>query len=264
MTEPAPSEFFPEAALVSFLDFPGKAGEWELRWNIKMKNGDTILLRQVENIFIITTYNYTPEDAPMGTIEELQLLVDKISKDNSIGAKDRVYLHLPPVTYEGGLVIDKRPINLVGSEDEAGNRTTFTDTVRVAARENWMSYINDVDFIGGGKELAVSGSARLHLTGCTISGWKTGALAYNQGCINLDECLVEDNEIGFHFNSPSGLISDNVYENNIFRNNTTAVLLENIPSKEPLKFTGTRFSNNGTDIDNRCEQQPDISEAIFD
>lgn len=263
MTEPAPSEFYPDAALVSYLDFPGQAGEWELRWTITMKNGDTLLLRQVENIYIITIYHYTPEDAPMNTIGELQDLVDKIGTDSSIGPKDRVYLHLPPVTYDGGLMIDKRAINLVGSADEAGNRTTFTDTVRVAPREDWMSYINDVDFVGNGGKLGVSGSARLHLTGCTISGWETGVLAYSQGWINLNECRVAGNQVGFHFNSTGGTPSDSIYENNEFTDNSTAVLLESVPTDVALDFVGSRFTGNGTDIDNRCEQALELSEAVL-
>jgi len=160
--------------------------------------------------------------------------------------------------------MDKRSINLVGSADEAGNRTTFTDTVRVAAREDWMTYINDIDLVGGGRELGVSGSARLHLTGCTISGWQTGVLAYSQGCVNLDECRVENNTVGFHFNSPSGLISDNIFENDQFLNNGTAVLLEQVPTKKALSFPGSRFEGNGADIDNRCQQKIDTSETVFD
>ena len=42
-------------------------------------------------------------------------------------------------------------------------------------------------------------------------------------------------------------------------------LLENVPGNEQaLYFEGTRFSRNGTDIDNWCGHETDISQAIFE
>ena len=46
--------------------------------------------------------------------------------------------------------------------------------------------------------------------------------------------------------------------------NDTAVLLEDVPSDEPLNFQGCRFTDNGVDIDNRCGQPVEISQAIFE
>lgn len=42
------------------------------------------------------------------------------------------------------------------------------------------------------------------------------------------------------------------------------MLLEEVPSDEPLNFQGCRFTDNGVDIDNRCGQPVEISQAIFE
>lgn len=263
-TEPTPSDFAPDAALVSYLDFVGQNQEAEILWTIHMKNGDTILLRHQETVVVIDTYDYYPEDAPMNTIEELQALVDKIGMDSTLHEKDVVNLHLPAVAYAGGLVMDKRPINLYGSADAAGNRTTFTDTVRIATPKDSINYLNGVNFVGNGSEVGVSSSARLHLIGCNFTGWNTAVLAYNSAWINITESTFRNNEVGFHFNSTDGIVSHTIYNDNTFRNNGTAILLEQLPTKIELDFSGCHFSGNEIDIDNRCEQKLNTSKAIFE
>lgn len=60
------------------------------------------------------------------------------------------------------------------------------------------------------------------------------------------------------------LVSDDFYTNDVFQNNETAVLLERVSGDTSLKFYGSRFTGNGTDIDNRCGQALDLSDAIFE
>ncbi len=264
-TEPAPSDFAPDAALVNYLDFVGQNQEAEILWTIHMKNGDTILLRHQENVVVIDTYDYYPEDASMNTLEDLQALIDKISMDSTLHEKDIINLHLPAVTYDGGLVIDKRPINLYGSTDAVGDRTTFTSTVRIAAPKDWMQYINGIDFVSNGSEVGVSAaSARLHLIDCKFTGWNTAVLAYGSAWVNVAESTFRNNDVGFHFNSSNGNISHTLYNDNTFRNNGTAVLLEQLPTKIELDFSGCHFSGNDTDIDNRCDQKLNTSKAVFE
>lgn len=49
-----------------------------------------------------------------------------------------------------------------------------------------------------------------------------------------------------------------------FIGNGTGVLLERVPSDQTLVFNDCLFSRNGTDIDNRCGQAVDITEAVFE
>ena len=58
-------------------------------------------------------------------------------------------------------------------------------------------------------------------------------------------------------------ISDGQFEGNTFQGNQTAILLEQVGIETPLKFPGTLFSGNGTDIDNRCGQELELDRAVF-
>ena len=102
---------------------------------------------------------------------------------------------------------------------------------------------------------------RLHPTNSTLSSWKTGVLAYGYTWVNAMYCHFENNEIGFHFNAVGVSVSHTLYTGNQFVNNSTAVLLESVPIDVSMKFGECVFSGNGTDIDNRCNQAVDISEA---
>ena len=260
-TQPAPHDAIPGAALVSFQDFTGRSGTAELLWTIEMKNGDTIRLRQTLTVEPIHTYDYYPEEGPMGTLEELQALVDQIAE--TIEPDAVVNIHLPAVTYEGRLVMEGRPVNLYGSKGDVGNRTVFTDTIRAASTDSQITYIKDIDFIGDGG-VGISASARLWVENCRFTGWKTAVLGYGYTWVNTIECCFENNQTGFHFNSTGSSVSHTMFNGNQFRDNGTAVLLEHVPTDVTLNFADSVFSGNGTDIDNRCNQSLDISEAVFE
>lgn len=259
-TEPAPNGYSPDAALVTFLDYSGRSGKTQLLWTLYLKNGDIIRLRQDEIIHPIQTYNYDSTVAPMDTLAGLQALIDKIA--DTIEPEAVVNIYLPAVTYEGSLVMERRPVNLYGSTD-GGARTTFIDPIRVASQGSWITYIKDVDFIGSGGGIGISASARLWVENCRFTGWKTAVLGYGTAWVNTIECRFENNEVGFHFNSTGASASHTMFNGNEFCGNGTAVLLENVPTDLIMNFQGTLFSENGTDIDNRCNQPLDITEAIF-
>jgi len=259
-TDPAPNAAIPGAASVSFIDSnilgDCRAG---FLWTLYMKNGDRIRLRWTADFNAVPVHEYYPADYPMETVEQLQALVDEISE--TVDPGEIVKIYLPPVTYTGPLRIQDRCINLYGNT-EGPQRTTFRDNIQLTAHAD-ISYFEDIDFTGDGSGVGLSVSSALHLTGCTISGWRTGVLAYGNTWVNLSECRVENNEIGFHFNATGNYVTRSIYQDNLFRDNQTAVLLENVSTDVILHFPGTVFSGNGTDIDNRCGQELDISESVF-
>ena len=260
-TQPAPHDAIPEAALITLNDFTAESGDTETVWTLHMKNGDTIILRMPVHLEPIPAYHYYPEDAPMETTEDLQALVDEVS---STAEEDAVvYLHLPAVTYTGDLAITERPINLYGSAEGEG-RTTFTGNVRVTYGSTAMSYFNQVDFAGDGAGVGLSASARVDLTDCAFTDWRTGVLAYgNDTWVSAHNCRFENNTTGFHFNAATGRESYHTYEGNEFVNNGTAVLLEQVPGDSTLIFDECLFQGNAIDIDNRCGQGVDIAKAVF-
>lgn len=266
-TEPQPSDYYPSAAAVTFVDFqlvaPGDY-EAELVYTVTMKNGDTLRLTQKERYTSINVFQYTAQDEPMETIEELQALVDRVTASSD--EYDQIYLYLPAVTYEGGLTMKNRCINLYGSVGPDGQRTTFTGSTQITSPRGVREF-HDIHFFGSGQGTGVRAldTSRLHLIGCRVSGWETGFLAEDHAWINADETAFVDNTVGMCFNAQdTPMVSDNFYNNDTFQGNETAVLLERVSGDAPLNFPGTRFTGNGTDIDNRCGQEVDLSKAIFD
>ena len=261
-TPPCIYDFAPEAARTSILTYTDRSGDMELRWTIRMRNGDTIRLYQRMELGVVPTRHFYPEDTPMDTLEDLQALVDEVN--GTIPANIIVYIHLPAVSYEGSLVLAERAINLMGSEGPDGSRTTFTGNLQATAQKGYICQFSGLDFVGAGEGVGVSASARINFTDCRLSGWRTGVLCYGNSWVNMKNCTVEDNAVGFHFNSVSDNPNDHMYSGNLFQNNETAVLLESVPSDQALYFEGTRFSRNGTDIDNRCGHEVSIANAIFE
>lgn len=261
-TQPAPDSYMPEAAMVSYVDYVAQQDfTAQMVWTVHMSDGDAIRLRQDLSVTLIQTYDYYPEDAPMDTIEELQALIDEVSA--AVEPDAVVNFHLPAVTYQGGLVIESRPVNLYGTQ-EGERRTTFTGPIRMDADSNrWICYVRQIDFRGAGDGVAISTSARVWAEDCTFTGWKTGLLGYGTAWVNAIGCLFEDNEVGFRFNSTGDQASHSMYNDNVFRNNGTAVLLENVPTDLTLNFDNSLFVGNGTDIDNQCGQPLNIEHAIF-
>ena len=266
-TEPAANDYYPSAAAVTFVDFrlvaPGDY-EAELVYTVSMKNGDTLRLTQAKRCSSISVYQYTASDVPMDTIEDLQALVDRFSAASD--EYDQLQLYLPAATYEGGLQIKERFVRLYGSIGPDGQRTTFTGPTEISSPKGVLE-CSDIAFTGSGEGVGirVSGKTRFHLTNCQVSGWETGFLGTENAWINADETVFSDNTVGLCFNTlDTPLVSDDFYTDNLFRNNGTAVLLESVGSPTSLSFPGTRFTGNGTDIDNRCGQALELSRAVFE
>ena len=261
-TQPQASDYDLEAASRSILTYTDRSGDMELRWTIRMKNGDTIRLYQRMALGVVPTRHFYPEDVPMDTMDDLQALVDQVNE--TITSDVIVYIHLPAVTYEGSLLLEQRSMNLIGSEGPDGVRTTFTGTLQATAQNGYICQFQNLCFTGDGEGVGVSASARINFNHCQFAGWRTGVLCYGSSWVNIKDSVFEDNTVGFHFNSTSDNRNDHMYSGNLFRRNGTAVLLESVPGDQALYFEGTRFSRNGADIDNRCGHEVSIAAAIFE
>lgn len=258
------TDYVPNSAAILYMNplvtSPGDHSA-ELTVNIRMKNGDVIRLHQTQMMKGVMTWDFTAADAPMDTVEELEAFLAEV--EEMVEPEDQVNIHLPPVTYTEELVIDGRPVNLIGSGDGAGARTAFTAPIQVAMEDGTVLFWENLDFTGPGTGTGLSVSARMHLTGCYVAGWDTGVLAHTNAWCKADESVFEDNAVGFCFSAEYGSPSDDRFISDVFRNNGTAVVLEQVPNQAALNFSGCRFSGNGTDIDNRCGQQLDVSGAFF-
>ena len=254
-------DYDPRAALISTLDFTGDCGSPQVVWTVTMTNGDVVRVRQTIDVALINTLVYDWRDYPMETMEELQALLDEI--DQSVNWQDEVVIYLPPVTYEGELYLNGISHTMYGCDDGTG-RTVFTGTVHVNTQNAyWLNFFEDIDFVGDGSGTALSFEKSGRATNCTFTGWDTAVVALNESWVNVIGCTLEHNNVAFHYNSDGQSANHSMYNDNVFRNNGTAVLLDSVPTDIALDFQGTLFENNGTDIDNRCGHPVDDSQAVF-
>ena len=252
---PAYDDYAPDAALTSFTHFLGRENSAQGTWTITMDNGDVILLHQTLNVDLIETVDIYPEDVPMDTTEDLQVLVDSIG--DRVGEYDVVNIHLPAVTYEGTLSITERPVNLYGNTDGEG-RTTFTGTVQVnPGGVNWITYLYDIDFAGSGDGMALTTARRTWTIGCRFTGWQTAILSHGSGYpggIAYTNCFFEGNDMAVHYNTNQVSFFNGVSPDNTFLHNGTAILIEGEPTEDILELSGCRFVGNGTDFETPCSQ----------
>lgn len=258
------TDYVPNAASITYVDFClWRDGDYEaqLLFTVTMKNGDVIRVRQTHHFHAVKTYTYTPEDAPMNTLEDLRALLEEISRTAEPDAD--INIHLPPVTYAGELVLNRLAVNLTGSVDQAGRRTALTGPVHLTYSGGAISYFEGIDFTGSGGGTGISALSRLHLTNCRLSGWDTAVFCSEQAWVNADQCIFSDNGVGLHINNAEPNLSDSRFEGNTFQGNGTALVLEQVGVDLALSFPGTLFTGPGADIDNRCGQELDLSRTVF-
>ena len=260
-TDPEPMEVNPGAALGTLIDFTRESeSPAQIIYTLNMKNGDTIRLGMDLSIYAAQIHDYSPENTNLSDSQALQALIDRIAEETDY--RDTVNIHLPAVTYTEPVILHGHTVNLIGSESENG-RTTFTAGIQMRDEFYEICYLSGIDFVGNGSGVAISAAGRLWTQECTFTGWKTAILVFGNVWANTTDCTFTDNEIGLHYNSTDISPSDSHFTGNHFTGNGTAVLLERVPSELTLNFGKCVFEDNDVDLDNRCQQQVDISEAEF-
>ena len=257
-------ESFPGTALVSYINFNKNcASPTRFIWTLSMENGDTIRLGIDLIITPIQTYHYNAENADLSDSAALQALIDRLAEETS--PKDVVNITLPAVSYTEPVVLWGRSFNLTGSE-EHGTRTSFPAGIQIRSQTDetdWISNFTGIDFPGDSTGVGLSAANRTWVQDCRFTNWKTAILCYGDTWVNTLDCVFEKNGTGLYYNSTGDSHSDTRFTGNQFRENDTAVLLENVPTIAEMNFDGCIFEGNGVDIDNRCGQALGISYAVF-
>lgn len=240
--------------------FSGASGTNELVWTLQMKNGDTIRLKQTIEVTPLYHQAFTPEDAPLDTLEDLRALLDRI--DTEVPADTIVDIYLPAVTYTGNLTIVSRAVNLYGCSDGTG-RTVFEGSIAVRTDSPANVTLCDLDFVGSdGTGLFAKASAEIF--DCSFTGWDVGALVEDGGMIGVERCRFQDNGIGFRYNTTSYHFFNTGFLACIIKDNDIGIQFSSLPGVEPLDFSDTLFSGNGIHIDNPAGYPVDTSRAIFE
>ena len=258
--EPVYSENFPNAAYTADVLYTTECGTNDLFWTVSMKNGDTLLLTHALTIYEQPVVNYYPSDAPMETIEELEALLKRI--DDEVDPAAVVNIYLPPVVYEGGIQMTNRTYTLFGDSDGAVN-TTFSGQVAIDSQQPFTSEIFGVNFEGDGSGIGLWASRGVICYDCIFSGWDTGALAREGSWVAVHNCTFADNRIGYQFNSHESTLRAPNFDGTRFVSNAIGLHLLAVPGDGPLQMQNCLFENNGTDIQNDCSIEVDLSEATM-
>ena len=259
ISDPIYSDVFAPAARECDVFFTGTSGTNQLVWTLKMKNGDTIRLSETFEVITLVHQVFTPEDAPMETIEDLNALLKRI--DGEVAAETIVDIYLPAVTYDGCLTMASRAVNLYGCNDGSG-RSCFTGTLSILTDSPSLVTLCDLDFVGSGGT-GLSSSASAMIFGCTFSGWDTGAEVADGGMIGVENCVFKNNGTGFRYDTANFSFFKSGFPYCTFENNGTGVQFARLPGSMPLDFSHTVFSGNEIDIDNPIDYPLDLSNAIF-
>ena len=261
-TAPKYDPSFPYAALTSHIDYWAGCGTNDILWTLNLKSGETLQLCQSITVREQKLVAFRPEDTPMDTLEDLQALMTYI--DTEVDVDTAVQVYLPARVYEGGLNLPAmRGLSLYGSDD-GETRTTFTGPFTVRSANKQLTEIVGVDFIGSGGT-GITAKDGLHLTGCTLSGWDVAVLALDGAWVGANGSTFEDNGVALSFNSNlSDHYSNPSYNSNRFLNNGKAIVIDNLPGDEVLRFPDSLFHGNGVDIENNAGHSVDLSGAIFE
>ena len=259
LTEPSYNTNFLPAARESDITYSGASGTNDLHWTLRMKNGDTIRLKQTFEVIPLIHQVYTPEDTPLDTMEDLTALLARINEE--VPEETIVDVYLPPVTYRGKLTMVSRAVNLYGCTDGSG-RTVFTDTLSVNADNPSNVMLFDLDFEGDGGT-GLSATASVYMGGCSFTGWDVGAVALDGGMIGVERCTFRNNGVGFKYNTVVYHSFNDVFPDCTIEGNDIGVQFARLDGTITLDFVGSVFSGNRIDIDNPAQYSIDTSRSMF-
>ena len=245
--EPEHDEAFPDAARVSNIYYDSTCGTNDIIWTLYMKNGDRLILRQMITVKEQSEKNYYSKDYDMSDMEALKKLLTEI--EASVEPGTLVSIYLPPVIYEGSLVLSERGYYFYGSSDGTVT-TTFTGTVTVETETPQNSEFIGITFTGkGGTGVFATRSAVLRQ--CVFTGWDTGAVASNGAWINVLGCRFSGNGIGLQYNTATSRLKGSEIADCIFEENAIGVHFAQVPPEiHAMEFTDSVFKNNGTNVKN--------------
>ena len=260
ISEPVYDTVFSPAARECDVIFTGASGTNELAWTLQMKNGDTIRLRQTFEVIPLVHQAFTPEDAPLNTMEDLRALLERINTE--VPADTIVDIYLPAVTFTGNLTMASRAVNLYGCNDGSG-RTVFAGSLSVRTDSPSLVTLCDLDFVGNGGT-GLSSTASAQIFGCSFSGWDIGAAVQDGGMIGVENCIFRNNGIGFRYDTANYSFFKTGFPDCTFEGNGTGLQFARLPGTMALDFAFTVFSGNEIDIDNPIGYPADLSKAIFE
>ena len=218
----------------------------EVEWTLHMKNGDVLHLSMTVEFEEQQVLRFTPKDTPLGTVRELQALLDQLAQEYD--ADTSITVELPDVTYDA-------PVSVGCAVTLKGSGTAFAAPVTVTPlsdTERCHAYVrfSEVSFEGDGSGTGVTARAPTYLENCRVTGWDVGALAVNGGWVYLHGGYIGGNGVGARYDSAYSNSYTYTIKRIDFLNNTTALELLCLPPNSYAALDDCRFRGNGTDVYN--------------
>ena len=218
----------------------------EVEWTLHMKNGDVLHLSMTVEFEEQQGLRFTPKDTPLGTVRELQALLDQLAQEYD--ADTAITVELPDVTYDA-------PVSVGCAVTLKGSGTTFAAPVTVTPlsdTERGHAYVrfSEVSFEGDGRGTGVTAGAPTYLENCRVTGWRVGALAVNGGWVYLHDGYIGGNDVGARYDSAYSNSYTYIIRRIDFVNNGTALELLCMPPNSYAALDDCRFRGNGTDVYN--------------
>ena len=246
---PAWNPGFPDAVLEADIVYDTACSSNDIFWTLKMKNGDTLKLRERMEIHIRPEASYSYQNTPLETMEDLQALIEKAGREVS---KDAIVtVTLAPVVYEGDLVIENRAVSLVGTEDGSG-RTTFTGTLYIRSEEPQHASVKNIRFAGENAGNGIEAASSFEAEGCLFERKQIGILGNDGSSPVISGCRFENCGTGVCLDSSNSILRAAFIHESIFTGNKTAVLLERLPFDDTFYLISCTFTDNETDVENRA------------
>ncbi|MBQ8598862.1 MAG: zinc ribbon domain-containing protein [Oscillospiraceae bacterium] len=257
--EQEPIQFSNAARKADISCSANNAGVHIVRWTLNMKNGDVITLEHIVEFALMEIKEYHWENYPMETVDELQSLLDQLEVTTT--EDEVITIHLPPVTYEGGLELDGRSYIFYGSASESG-RTTFTDTITASTNGPHKMEFHQISFEGEGGT-GIDSQRNTFFYECEFRGWDIAVHAKDNGWTQSNGCSYFENKVALLFDCNAGGSFGPSFPENRFENNGIGLQIKATPNGRTLEFSNSIFTNNEVDIDNQVDHPLDLSRTVL-
>ena len=89
-------------------------------------------------------------------------------------------------------------------------------------------------------------------------------MSHNGAWVAAMDCTFADNDTALKFNTSIAYGTSSDYENIPSQEIKPQFCIDNLPGDEVLNFTGSTFTGNDTDIENKAGHPVDTANAVFE
>ena len=227
--------------MVSDIVFEADCGSHEVVWTLNMKDGTTLILHEKVEIDVLPRVEYSWESTPLSTSEELQALLDDIKKEYD---GEDIIINLAPEVYTGDISIEGMSVSLTGSREGS----VFEGRIYIDSPSGYAPEFSGLTFRG--RRSGITADSAVFIENCVFEESECAVRGQEGSWPILFGSAFDGCETAVYINSTDCTSRSALFQGNSFRNNRTALVLENIPFEGNLYFIDFTFENNKADVEN--------------